>query len=108
MFNKQAWDKLSDHQRELLKLAGKVSSLDSWSRYAYNDISALAEMKANGNEFVKLSPEFIKAAKAAAAKWSDEQAAQNPWFKRALDHRRAFQDDITAHWSSFRFPIGAQ
>lgn len=108
VFNKQAWDGISEHERELLKLAGKVNTLDSWSRYAYNDIAALAEMKANGNEFVKLSPEFIKAGEAAAAKWSDAQAASNPWFKRALDHRRQFQDDIKAHWSNFRFPIGAQ
>ncbi len=108
VFNKQAWDGISDRERELLKLAGKVNTLDSWSRYAYNDIAALAEMKANGNEFVELSPEFIKAGEAAAAKWSDQQAATNPWFKRALDHRRAFQSDIKAHWSNFRFPIGAQ
>jgi TRAP-type mannitol/chloroaromatic compound transport system substrate-binding protein len=65
-------------------------------------------MKANGNEFVRLSPAFIKAGEAAAAKWSDEQAADNAWFKRALDHRRQFQDDIKAHWSSFRSPIGAK
>ncbi len=108
VFNKQAWDGISDRERELLKLAGKVNTLDSWSRYAYNDIAALAEMKANGNEFVELSPEFIKAGEAAAAKWSDQQAATNPWFKRALDHRRGFQSDIKAHWSNFRFPIGAQ
>ena len=108
VFNKQAWEGISDHERELIKLAGKLNTLDSWGRYAYNDIAALAEMKANGNEFVKLSPEFIAAGEAAAAKWSDEQAAENAWFKRALDHRRAFQDDIKAHWSSFRFPIGAQ
>jgi TRAP-type mannitol/chloroaromatic compound transport system substrate-binding protein len=63
-------------------------------------------MRKAGNEFVRLSPEFIAAAKEAAAKWADKQAAENAWFKKALDHRRAFQNKIKEGWSFFRFPIG--
>ena len=108
VFNLDAWNSISEGDRELLKLAGKLMVLDSWSRYAYKDIAALKEMKAAGNEFVKLDPEFIRAAIDAAEKWSDEQAAQNAWFKRALEHRRAFQKDMAENWSFFRFPIGGQ
>lgn len=106
VFNKAAWEGLSDKDRALLKLAGKINTLDSWSRYAYNDVGALAEMRKAGNEFVKLSPEFIAAANQAAEKWSDDQAAENEWFKRALEHRRAFQNAIRENWNFFRFPVG--
>ena len=104
--NMEAWDRISERERELLKLAGRINVLDSWSRYAYRDIAAVEEMKAAGNEFVKLDPKFIEASIEAAAKWSDEQAAENAWFKRVLEHRRAFQNAMGSHWKEFRFPIG--
>ena len=87
-------------------MAGRLNVLDSWTRYAYHDIDALDQMRAHGNEFVKLDPAFIKAAHEAAAKWSDAQAAASPWFKRALDNRRKFQTALRENWSFFRFPIG--
>ncbi len=108
VFNMDAWNRISDRERELLKLVGKINTLNSWGRYAYKDIAATEEMKKAGNEFVKLDPAFIKAGNEAAAKWSDEQAAASPWFKRALDHRRAFQAAINTHWKEFRFPIGGE
>ena len=107
VFNMDAWNGLTDQQREVLRMAGKVMALDSYTRYPYNDIGAVAEMRAHGNEFLQLSSEFIAAANKAAADWSDQQAAENEWFKKALDHRRAFQDKIRAHWKSqFLFPLG--
>ena len=51
-------------------------------------------MREFGNEFLQLSPDFIKAANEAATAWADEQAAQNEWFKKAYDHRRRFQGAI--------------
>ena len=108
LFNMDAWNRISEGDRQLLRLAGKVNTLDSWSHYAYNDVGALAEMRKHGNEFIELSPAFIKAAKEAAAKWSDEQAAKNDWFKRALDHRRKFASAMQNNWGYFRFPIGAK
>ena len=108
VFNMDAWNRISEHDREVLKLAGKLMVQETNTRYAYKDIAALSEMRKAGNEFVKLDPEFIRTANAAAAKWSDEQAATNPWFKRALDNRRQFQKDIGENWTFFRFPIGGQ
>ena len=104
--NKQAYDALSDGEREALWLAAKIHTLNSWGNVAYNDMGALDEMRKSGNEFVRLTPEFIAAAKAAADKWSAKVEAENPWFKRAIEHRRAFQNKIKEGWSFFRFPIG--
>ncbi len=106
MVNMDVWQRLPKADQELLKLAGKINTLDSWSRYSYKDVAALGKMREHGNEFVKLSPEFIKAANEAAQQWSDAQAAKNAWFKRALDHRRAFQKAMQNNWNFFRFPIG--
>ena len=104
--NIEAWDRISKEDQELVKMAGRLNVLESWTRYAYHDIDALDQMRAHGNEFVKLDPAFIKAAHEAAAKWSDAQAAASPWFKRALDNRRKFQTALRENWSFFRFPIG--
>ena len=104
-FNLDAWERISERDREMIKLAGKLMVLDSWARYAYRDIAALEKMREAGNEFVLLDPEFIRVAGEAAEEWENEEAAKNSWFKRALDHRRAFQEDMK-NWPTFRFPIG--
>ena len=93
-FNLDAWERISDRDREMIKLAGKLMVLDSWARYAYRDIYALEEMREAGNEFVLLDSEFIRVAVKAAEEWENEEASKNAWFKRALDHRRAFQKDM--------------
>ncbi len=104
-FNIDAWERISESDREMIKLAGKLMVMDTWARYAYRDISALEEMRESGNEFVVLDSEFIRIARKATEEWEDKEAAINPWFKRALEHRRAFQVEMN-QWPSFRFPIG--
>ena len=104
-FNMDLWNRISERDQEMLKLAGRLMTLDSWTRYAYRDIAALEEMRAAGNEVVVLDSEFIRAANEAADQWADEQAAESAWFKRVLEHRRKFQEDLKS-WSTFRFPIG--
>ena len=105
IFNLDAWNGISEHDRDILKMAGKLMVLDTWARYPYKDIAALEEMRKAGNEFVLLDAEFQRAAIEAADKWADKQAAVNPWFKRVLEHRRRFQKDMES-WPQFRFPIG--
>lgn len=107
VFNMDVWNALSDRDRELLKLAGKLNALDNWSRYAYQDIAALKEFENAGNEIVKLDPDFVRVANEAANKWADEQAGSNEWFKKALEHRRAFQQDME-NWPKFRFSTGVR
>ena len=104
-FNLDAWDRLPERDREMIRLAGRLMMMDSWTRYAYWDISALEKMREAGNEFVSLDREFLRVAFEEAEKWEDEQAAKDPWFKRVLDHRREFQTAMKS-WPTFRFPIG--
>jgi len=104
--NVDSWNRISAEDRELIKLAGQLNTMNTWTNHAYADLEALEKMREAGNEFVSLSPEFIAAAAKASAKWSDAQAAKNAWFKRALDHRRAFQASMEKNWGYFRFPMG--
>ena len=105
VFNLDAWNRITEHDREVLKMVGKLMVLETWARYAYKDIAALEQMRQAGNEFVLLDAEFKRAAVAAADTWADKQAADNPWFKRVLEHRRQFQKEME-NWPKFRFPIG--
>ena len=105
LFNLEAWERISEHDREMLRAAGKIMTLESWARWAYRDIGALQEMEAYGNELIILDPKFIEAADIAANLWADVEAAKDPWFSRVLQHRRLFQKDME-NWSKFRFPIG--
>ena len=105
VFNMDAWEGVSERDREMLRLAGRLTMLDSWTRYAFRDIAALEEMHSAGNEFGILDSEFIRAANKAADEWADEQAFKDAWFKRVLQHRRIFQRDME-NWPTFRFPIG--
>ncbi|MGI9333874.1 MAG: C4-dicarboxylate ABC transporter substrate-binding protein [Gammaproteobacteria bacterium] len=103
--NLDAWNRISDRDRELIKLAGRLNALESWTRHAYADIAALKEFENSGNEIVQLSPDFIAAANKAADEWADNEAGKNEWFKRVLDDRRSFQADMAA-WPRFRFKLG--
>ena len=105
LFNLEAWERISERDREMLRIAGKLMALESWTRWGYRDIAALAKMEADGNEIVILGSDFIETANAAADSWADEQASKDPWFKRVLEHRRAFQKDME-NWPRFRFQIG--
>ena len=105
LFNADAWDRISERDQKMLRIAGKLMVLDSWSRWAYRDLAALEEMRASGNEIIILGPEFIKVANQAANEWADEQAAEDEWFQRVLEHRRNFQREMES-WPQFRFPIG--
>ena len=39
-FNLDVWNRISDRDQEMLRLAGRLMTLDSWTRYAYNIVTA--------------------------------------------------------------------
>ncbi len=104
-FNADAWKRISERDRKAIRLAARLNALESWSRYAYEDIAALDVFDKAGNEIVQLDEEFIKAANEAADAWADKQASENEWFKKVLENRRAFQKAM-AQWPRFRFAMG--
>lgn len=107
MFNKDAWAKLSDHDKEMVKLAGKLNTYESFLAYGDNDVESWRKLhETEGVEFVELDPSFIEAAKTASFDWAAKKAAENEWFKKAYESQRAMQQKLSV-WGEFRLPIGA-
>ena len=105
--NEDAWNKISDHDKEMVRLAGKLNTYETFLAYGDNDLDAWRKLhETKGVEFVELDPSFIEAAKKASFDWAEEQAADNEWFKKAYDSQRDMQKNLSV-WGEFRLPIGA-
>ena len=96
-FNKAAWDSISERDQKLIRLAARLSTFDGWKDHAYKDLGAYQRFEKSGNTMLRLDAEFIKTAQKAANDWADEQAADNPWFKKMLNHQRQFQMDMQVY-----------
>ncbi len=106
MFNKDAWDQLSEHDQNMIRAAGQQMLTLTYIGYGQNDLEGYqALMEGGNNTLVQLSDEFIAAARDASVKWGEEQAAENEWFKKAFDNQQEFRSKMT-NWPKFRSPIG--
>ncbi len=91
VINPDAWAELSDLDKQMVKLAAKVVTLESWMTIGHEDAKALQYYRDNGNEVIVLSDEVKRKAKDIATVWADKQAAENPWFKRVMDAQREYE-----------------
>lgn len=106
IFNRDAWNSLSEHDQKMIELAGKLTTYETYIAYAKDDIAGYEFFKNSaGNEMIVLDDSFIEAAQKASDAWAEKQAAENEWFKRAYDHQSAFQATLS-DWQKFRLPIG--
>lgn len=90
VINKDAWAKLSDEDKKAVETAAKLTTLESWLRIGQEDAKALAFFEEQGNEIIELDPEVQYKARDIANAWADEQAQENEWFARVLEHQREF------------------
>ena len=86
-----AWDALSERDQELVALAAKMTTLDFWMRVGHEDAKALVFYQDAGNEIIELDESVQKQVKVMADAWADEQAAKNPWFKKAWEHQQGYE-----------------
>jgi TRAP-type mannitol/chloroaromatic compound transport system substrate-binding protein len=91
VINKAAWEKLSDRDRQLVELAAKLVTFESWTRVGHEDAKALQFYRDQGNEIIELEPEVQFAVKKAALEWGAEQGKTNPWFKKAYDSQIEYE-----------------
>lgn len=106
VINQEAWDAISERDQELIELAGKLNTYESFLAYADNDLDAWEELKASDQvEFIELSPDFIAAAREASFEWAETKAAEHEWFRRVYESQRATQEKLK-NWGEFRLPIG--
>ena len=90
--NKDAYEKLSQRDQELVDLAAKLVTFESWTRIGHEDAKALQFFRDSGNEIIELDPSVQRAVKAKAIEWGDIQSQDNAWFKKAYDSQRAYED----------------
>ena len=94
-FNKAAWNKISPKDRELITIAGRFQTFDSWTGHAYKDLGAYRRFEKSGNTMLRLEQSFIDTAQKVGNEWADKVAASNPTFKEVLNHQRKFQMEMT-------------
>ena len=107
MFNKAAWDSLSDHDRAMIEQAAKMVTFETWTRIGNEDAKALDFYRKEGNEIIVLDPAVQIQARKLADAWADKVAADDPWFAKVLKSQRAFE----ALWkdaSSYRNVVSAE
>lgn len=99
-FNKDAWDKISDHNKEMILAAGEATTIDAAMTINHDDAAAFEKMMKT-NEVVDLDQSFIDAAAKATAEWAAEQAKNNEWFAKVWNHQQAYAKTF-AHASRYR------
>ncbi len=90
LFNKKVWDKLGERNQRLIEIAAAFELRYSYEIRGDEDAKAYQKYVEEKVEFVVLDDEVVKKAKELTAKWSDEHAGKNSWFKRVLEHQRAY------------------
>jgi len=89
--NKAAWNALPANYRAMLRAACGYALLEMLASYDAKNAKALARVVAQGAQLSVLSPDILKALRAAAEAVLDEEAAKSEQFKRVLDNWRQFR-----------------
>jgi len=92
LFNKEAFGALSERDQALLAEAAKMVTFESWITIGNEDAKALAFYRAEGNEIIELDEAVQVETKKLARDWAAQQAKENPWFEKAWQSQRAFEE----------------
>lgn len=90
LFNKSAWNRLSQQDRILVNLAAKESFLWSLGHGMKAEAEALAFFREQGIEVITLSPAELKKIIAHGEKLVDEYAEKDPFVAKVVRSRREF------------------
>lgn len=101
--NEQVWEKFSDRDKQLVELAAKQVTLESWLTIGYNDATAIKEYEAKGKQIVELDPAVQKRVRELGFQFAKRQSAENPWFKRVWDSQREFMQ-LWKNAERYRYP----
>ena len=92
LFNKKAWNKISDRDKALVELAAKMVTFESWTRIGHEDAKALDFYRKAGNVIIELDESVQIQAKKLGREWAAEQAKGNPWLDKAWKSQQAFEE----------------
>jgi len=91
VINKKAWASLSKRDQEIVAMAAKLVTFESWTRIGHEDAKALDFYRKAGNEVIVLDAAVQSKAKKLGIAWAQEQAKANPWFDKVLKSQIAFE-----------------
>ncbi|NQU60599.1 MAG: TRAP transporter substrate-binding protein DctP [Rhodospirillales bacterium] len=89
--NKKAWASLSKRDQEMVAMAAKLVTFETWTRIGQEDAKALDFYKKAGNEVIVLDAAVQKKGKQLGLAWAQEQAKTNPWFDKVMKSQIAFE-----------------
>ncbi|KAA3634241.1 MAG: C4-dicarboxylate ABC transporter substrate-binding protein [Proteobacteria bacterium] len=92
LINKDAYEALSDRDRQLVDLAAKLVTFESWTRVGHEDAKALRFFREAGNEIIELDEDVQVAVKQQAIEWGKKQGEENEWFKKAYESQLAYEE----------------
>jgi len=92
IINKDAYEALSERDRELVDLAAKLVTFESWTRIGHEDAKALEFFREAGNEIIELDEEVQTSVKKQAIEWGMKQGEENAWFKKAYESQLAYEE----------------
>lgn len=91
-FNKDSWESLSERNKRLIEIAGKLTTLDLFQRTGHEDAKAYQYYLNSGNEIVILDPEVRKKAHELSLAWAERVSAeQGGWFKKIWESQKAYR-----------------
>ena len=87
---KDQQEKLSDKDKQLIKDAAFMTTMNSWLTIGDEDAKALEYFKGKGNVIIELDAEVQYAGREAGLKWAEGVAKENAYFKKILDHQNEY------------------
>lgn len=91
IINPKAWSQISDRDKQMVELAAKLITFETWTKIGHEDAKALEFYKKAGNEIIELDAAVQKRAKQLALDWAMEQAKGNAWFDKVMKSQIAYE-----------------
>ena len=91
VFDKGLWESFDPVTRTQLEAAAKQTTIESWMNINLLDADALDKLKADGVEFIRVDQSYVDGVAKATQEWENKYiAAEGGWFKKVVEHQRAF------------------
>ena len=95
IINAAVWNKLPDHQKEIIKSATMEATLRSQMVMNRLNADALAELRAkHGVTVVRTPPDILKKTLETWDRMVKEDVAKNPFFKKVYDSQRSYASRV--------------
>ena len=101
--NSEVWERFSDNDKELIELAAKLVTLESWLTVGHNDTEAMQFYAKEGQNIVELDVDVQKRVRELGFEYAERQSAENQWFKRVWESQREFEQ-LWKDAERYRYP----